>query len=304
MCGLIITWYPDLSQFPSGNVWDGYMDWSPTRRQEEASIPSPEWPKSQLSFWSAECTVQRCAKCTLFVWHTNFSNDTKYTNETKHQNSKAQHSRSAFESPVESNSAHRCDPMATDRRLWFPEPGRKGDGLEDKILKFQSWGFDLNVFESCTNIFSMYQIYILQSYVQYVQTYQSSIRPFRLFNLKKVSTAHHVHRLFPFEVDSVQEFCPENSDRRISVLFRSFSFLHFYSRALGASFCFSKLDCVTVFVFSPQQNAHTLKLICLVFRVRLLTFACFEGAEGPHPAAASANCSRRLSLQGPTCRDG
>ena len=46
------------------------------------------------------------------------------------------------------------------------------------------------------------------------------------------------------------------------------------------------------------------KLICLVFRVRLLTFACFEGAEGPHPAAASANCSRRLSLQGPTCRDG
>ena len=62
---------------------------------------------------------------------------------------------------------------------------------------------------------------------------------------------HHVH-LFPFEVDSVQE--PRQFR---SANFRSFSVL-FLLELHFVSSC-SKLDCVAVFVFSPQQNAHTQK---------------------------------------------
>ena len=144
-----------------------------------------------------------------------------------------------------------------------------------------------------------------------MHTYQSSIRLFRLFHFYSVNCkAKDLSCIFitrpegaspiPFKADSV---------RRSAPFFKPFPFFSFsYSLALGASFSnlvFEQIGlcyCLLLCLFLANSKCPHSKTDLFGVRCSL----AYRGLlwRGRSPAAASANCSRRLSLQGPTCRDG
>ncbi len=158
---------PDLSQFPSESK-SGMATWTGVQLNSGKRRPSLLLTNIKMD----EQSVRSCHNSPAFfhkcAWHTLAQT---YTNPHKAQHSMRDlpnRSEYSDQSPVESNSARRCDPMATDRRLWSPEPGRKGGkgaGRQDaevlckvpKSRKFRNSYFG----DACFDLFKCFPVNML-----------------------------------------------------------------------------------------------------------------------------------------------